>query len=273
MNYIKNKIMFSVVAVLMLFSMPPITQANTVLTNGGASCGIGSFRSCIVTLSDGSTFWFTKTFAVFEGNTYNLSSESLNLVTSNAHPSITNPSTYTYNATFSGLDSKGNEFSSVVVENLNYYYSRGGGGRGGGGAGFRYIVNNGMVTVTSTTNTPILTSVTVTLPTLTTTVAGTETLVAAPKDQNGVAFVGATTAFASSNPTVATVDSTTGLVTGVTAGTATITATSVSGSITVTGTAMVTVTSTSPGGSGHNEKDDDNNNKDDHHNLSDSKND
>jgi uncharacterized protein YjdB len=94
------------------------------------------------------------------------------------------------------------------------------------------------ITVTSDL---VLSSVNVTPATSSILVGGTQQLTAAPMDQNGVAFVGATTTFASSDTTVATVDSTTGMVTGVAPGTATITATSVSGSVTVTGTATVTV--------------------------------
>jgi uncharacterized protein YjdB len=100
--------------------------------------------------------------------------------------------------------------------------------------------------------TPILTSVSVTPATSSVIVAGTSQLTASPKDQNGAAFVGATTTFSSGTPAVATVDSTSGLVTGVTVGTATITATTISGSVTVTGTATVTVTATSSNG-GENE--------------------
>lgn len=101
-------------------------------------------------------------------------------------------------------------------------------------------------TLATTTTTPVLTSVTVNPASSSIAISGTETLVASPKDQNSLAFVGATTTFSSSNPAVATVNSTTGLVTGVTAGTVIITATSVSGSITVTGTATVVVTTTPP---------------------------
>jgi uncharacterized protein YjdB len=91
---------------------------------------------------------------------------------------------------------------------------------------------------------PVLTSVMITPATSSIAIAGTETLTASPMDQNSTAFIGATTTFTSSAPTIATVDSATGMVTGVAAGTATITATSVSGTTTVTGTAMVTVTGT-----------------------------
>ena len=104
---------------------------------------------------------------------------------------------------------------------------------------------SGTTTVTGTATVtvnpaPVLTSVTITPATASTTVTGSETLVATPLDQNGKAFVGATTTFSSSDPTIATVDNT-GLVTGVNAGTATITATSMSGNTTVTSKATITV--------------------------------
>jgi uncharacterized protein YjdB len=106
---------------------------------------------------------------------------------------------------------------------------------------------------TSTTTTPVLTSVTVTSASSSITVGGTSQLSATPKDQNGSLFVGATTTFASSNTSIATVDSNTGLVTGVANGTVTITATSVSGSVSVTGTTTITIGSTTVGGGGENE--------------------
>jgi hypothetical protein len=98
--------------------------------------------------------------------------------------------------------------------------------------------------------TPVLTSVTVTPPSPSVAIGGTVQLTANPLDQNNVAFVGATTAFSSGNTAIATVDSSTGLVTGVTAGSATITATSESDNTTVTGTAMIKVTNNNGGGSG-----------------------
>lgn len=60
-------------------------------------------------------------------------------------------------------------------------------------------------------------------------------------DENSFEGTGVTTTYSSSNPAVATVDSN-GLVTGVSAGAATITATSVLGSATVSDTALMTVT-------------------------------
>jgi hypothetical protein len=90
-------------------------------------------------------------------------------------------------------------------------------------------------------------------------VANTVQLTATDFDQSGAVFSGATTTFSSSNPAVATVDSATGLVTGVSAGTATITATSVSGSVTVTGTSVITVVK---GGNGKKDDGDKGNGKD-----------
>lgn len=84
-------------------------------------------------------------------------------------------------------------------------------------------------------------------------------LTATDFDQNGAVFLGATTTFSSSNPAVATV-SATGLVTGVSAGTATITATSVMGNVTVTGTAVIKVVK----GDDKNKNDGGDKGKDDH---------
>jgi len=86
-----------------------------------------------------------------------------------------------------------------------------------------------------------LTSVVVTPATPALVTGGTVQLTATPEDQTGATFAGATTTFVSSNSAIATV-SNTGLVTGVSQGSATITATSVSGSTSVTGTSVVTVT-------------------------------
>lgn len=75
-------------------------------------------------------------------------------------------------------------------------------------------------------------------------VGKTVELTAVAKDQNGKKFVGATTTFKSSDTSIATVDSNTGVVTGVALGTVTVTATSKSGSEEVTGTAVVKVVDT-----------------------------
>ncbi|MBI3888291.1 Ig-like domain-containing protein [Candidatus Nomurabacteria bacterium] len=111
------------------------------------------------------------------------------------------------------------------------------------------VTGTTVVTVGPATVTPVLTSVTVTPATPSVAVGGTTQLTAAPLDETGAAFVGATTTFASSDTTIATVDAGTGMVTGVAAGTATITATSVSGTTTVSDTATVTVTAVTGGGS------------------------
>ncbi len=89
---------------------------------------------------------------------------------------------------------------------------------------------------------PALNSVFVVLANATIGVNGTEQLNALPLDQRFVPFPSAAVSFISSNPAVATVNATTGLVTGVFPGTAVITATAVSGTTAVTGTATITVT-------------------------------
>jgi hypothetical protein len=93
---------------------------------------------------------------------------------------------------------------------------------------------------------PILTSLTVIPTAPTVIIGGTIHLNATPKNQNGGAFIGATTTFSSNNTAIATVGNTSGIVTGVAIGTATITATSTSGNITVTKTSVVTVTDVTP---------------------------
>jgi plastocyanin len=94
---------------------------------------------------------------------------------------------------------------------------------------------------------PVLTSVTVTPNSPSITVGGTVQLTATPLDQFGNALSGAPApSFSSGSPGVATVNGT-GLVTSVTAGTATITASVTSGSITKTATSVVTVTPQSGG--------------------------
>ena len=75
------------------------------------------------------------------------------------------------------------------------------------------------------TQTPVLTTISVTPQTANLGTGGTTTLAAAPLDQAGNAYT-ATVAWSSDNTSVATVDSSTGLVTGVGAGTANITASS-----------------------------------------------
>ncbi len=89
--------------------------------------------------------------------------------------------------------------------------------------------------------TPSLSSLFVVLANATIGVNGTEQLNALPLDQRFVAFPTAAVSFASSNP-AATVNPTTGLVTGVFPGTSTITATATSGGTTVTGKSIITVT-------------------------------
>lgn len=98
-----------------------------------------------------------------------------------------------------------------------------------------------VVNVTTSTVTPVLTSVVLNPTTKFISIGGIVQLTATPKDQNSVNFALATTTFSSSNTAVATVDSSTGIVTGVSAGTSNIKVTSVSGSITVSSVSSVTV--------------------------------
>jgi hypothetical protein len=90
--------------------------------------------------------------------------------------------------------------------------------------------------------TPVLTSVAITPTAPSVVVGNTVQLTATPQDQNGIAFSGATTIFESSNPSIATVNSTSGLVTGVSAGTDPVFAISFNGSTVVAGMSIVTVT-------------------------------
>src|SRR6266568_4146382 len=90
---------------------------------------------------------------------------------------------------------------------------------------------------------PILTNVTVSPSAPTIPIGGTVQLTSVPTDQNGSTFIGATTTYTSGNVSVATVDSNTGLVRGVSAGIATITAKVTSGTMSVSGVSSVTVSS------------------------------
>jgi hypothetical protein len=98
--------------------------------------------------------------------------------------------------------------------------------------------------LTATSQTLILSSVKVSPSSPKILVGKTVELTAVAKDQNGKKFVGATTTFKSSNTSIATVDSSTGIVTGVALGTVTITATSKSGSEEIAGTTVVKVVDT-----------------------------
>ena len=109
-------------------------------------------------------------------------------------------------------------------------------------AGTASVTGNTQILVVAA---PALTSVTISAP-ATSIVAGTTSqLTAAPKDQNGTA-IAATVTWSSSAPAVASVNVTSGLVTGVAAGTSTITATAVAGGVTVTSTVQMTVTAAPP---------------------------
>ncbi|MCZ7405299.1 MAG: Ig-like domain-containing protein, partial [Candidatus Methanoperedens sp.] len=92
--------------------------------------------------------------------------------------------------------------------------------------------------------TPVLTTITVSPASASKLVGGTQTFTAAGKDQNGGSIsISPATVWISSNTTVGTINSTTGVFTALEAGTTTITATNGTGG-TVSGTASVTVTLT-----------------------------
>ncbi len=91
-----------------------------------------------------------------------------------------------------------------------------------------------------TVSAPVLTSSSITPASIALVVGSTAVPSAKPVNQLGTAYVGAVTAWGTSNPAVAIV-SAAGVVSGVGIGTATITATSTSGTISVVATAAVTV--------------------------------
>lgn len=91
---------------------------------------------------------------------------------------------------------------------------------------------------------PVLSAVAITPATSSVQVGGTLQLSAAPTDQNGAA-IAATVAWSSASPAVATVSSS-GLVSGIGAGTASITATASAGGVTVSATRSITVAATPP---------------------------
>ncbi|MBK5186988.1 MAG: Ig-like domain-containing protein, partial [Gemmatimonadaceae bacterium] len=95
---------------------------------------------------------------------------------------------------------------------------------------------------TSTGPTPVFTSVAVTPVSPSVNVGAAQAMTAIAKDQNGAAFAGAPAAtWTSSDVTKATVDPSTGVVSGVANGASTITASITAGSVTHTGTSQVTV--------------------------------
>ncbi len=96
--------------------------------------------------------------------------------------------------------------------------------------------------------TPVLTLVTVTPATSTINVGSTTALTASPFDQNSAPFVGATTTWSSLNSAVASVDSVSGIVTGVATGTANIIASTTDGVNVVIGTSTITVIAPATGG-------------------------
>ncbi len=96
-------------------------------------------------------------------------------------------------------------------------------------------------TSTITVAVPVLTSVGVAPATATLTTGGTQQMIASPLDQTGAPFSGAIVTWNSSNLSVATVNATTGLVTGIALGTSTITANATNGTVSVNGTSSITV--------------------------------
>jgi plastocyanin len=113
-----------------------------------------------------------------------------------------------------------------IILSLALMVATGCGGGGGGGTG----------------PTPVFTSLAISPSAPSVVIGGTVQLTATPKDQNGNAMSGLPSAsFTSSDETKATVNASTGLVTGVAAGAATITATLTSGTITKSTQTVVTV--------------------------------
>jgi uncharacterized protein YjdB len=100
---------------------------------------------------------------------------------------------------------------------------------------------SGTSAITVTVLAPVVTSVTVAPPSASIVAGTTATLQATVKDQNGNVMTGQTVAWSTSNPAAATVNSS-GVVSGVVAGSATITATSSGKS----GTSAITVTAVTP---------------------------
>jgi len=97
--------------------------------------------------------------------------------------------------------------------------------------------------------TPVFTSVAVTPASPSVAVGSTTTLTATAKDQSGATFAGAPAAtWSSSNTAAATVDPATGVVTGVSNGSATITASITVGSVTKSGFQQVSVVTPSANG-------------------------
>lgn len=101
----------------------------------------------------------------------------------------------------------------------------------------------------STGPAPVFTSVSVAPANPTVSVGGTTTLSATAKDQNGANFAGGTGAtWTSSNTAAATVDPTTGVVSGIANGNSTISASITIGSITNSGSQIITVSTPSATG-------------------------
>lgn len=113
--------------------------------------------------------------------------------------------------------------------------------------GIAAVTGTSIITVTSHQGPFILTSVSVILPNSGAPVLGyftvgdTPTITSAPLDQFNVPFVGATVVWTSSNTTVATINSATGVLTALNAGQTTITANATSAGVSVSGTSLINI--------------------------------
>jgi trimeric autotransporter adhesin len=116
---------------------------------------------------------------------------------------------------------------AMMVGTLAALAACGGGGDDGGGGG---------------TEPGVFTTLAVTPTTATVVVGGTQTLTASARDQNGATMSGLTTTFTSGNNAIATVNSTSGVITGVAPGSTTIAVNGTVGTVTKTQNVPVTVT-------------------------------
>ena len=116
---------------------------------------------------------------------------------------------------------------------------------GSGARTYSFVANE-----SATTATPVLTSVTLTPASETLNIGATQQLTSNPMDQNSAMFPGTTISYVSSDPSIATVSSS-GLITAVSAGSATITVTSTSGATSVSATSEVMVISGDDNGNGN----------------------
>ena len=148
------------------------------------------------------------------------------------------------------------QFGAAIVATVTWSSSAPGTASVSGGSGLVTGVAGGTATITASATAggvtvtanvlitvvpPVLTTVTINAPATSVAVPGTIQLTATTKDQNG-AVIAATVTWSSSASGIAGVGSTTGLVTGVAAGSATITASATAGGVTVTSSVQITVT-------------------------------